>query len=555
MDLAPGELDATKVAAVSRQPEISAPREVHVLEADPGEVEVAQDMRPRASRHPVDMAAASGCARCTNRPRRARAVRIPSPRRIVGTNMTLKGTRRARSAQARPQRDTGGTAHGIGISCLSCTRATSAGRPSRIRARCTASSTCPSCGKDLKICLNCRFYSPGAHWDCSETIDELVDGQGPGATSARSSPSADAPERQRARRRSGRKGSRQSGSSTSFSEMTPEPSRSSTPASAASRTLPTPGASSPASGTCTSRTGRTSPTARRRAQRSSQRDLGVTERLIAREHPRLVVVACNTMSVVALGGPARPFPAAVRRGRPGGQARRGPLPPAARRRARHPPDGGRGLPAPPDRASTPPGCAVVSLPAAGLVEFVEEELYRGSARRRRRTGCAGGGPFPRRAASTRWCSAAPISSTWRRSSVASCDERRHHARGFPRGVSRQVARLLADGFPARPQPTAGGAGCAVRHGRRSRGGALRLVCRAVRPAPGRRALTRHAGDRSRGSALRHQHDLHGPGRRHAVLQCRIKGKKLQGDRAQLQPHRSRGPRGGRPGRAEPRGRR
>jgi hypothetical protein len=36
------------------------------------------------------------------------------------------------------------------------------------------SSSCPSCGKDLKICLNCRFYSPGAHWDCAESIDELV---------------------------------------------------------------------------------------------------------------------------------------------------------------------------------------------------------------------------------------------------------------------------------------------------------------------------------------------------------------------------------------------
>jgi predicted RNA-binding Zn-ribbon protein involved in translation (DUF1610 family) len=35
-------------------------------------------------------------------------------------------------------------------------------------------SSCPRCGKDLKICLNCRFYSPGAHWDCSETIDEMV---------------------------------------------------------------------------------------------------------------------------------------------------------------------------------------------------------------------------------------------------------------------------------------------------------------------------------------------------------------------------------------------
>jgi hypothetical protein len=35
-------------------------------------------------------------------------------------------------------------------------------------------STCPRCGKDLKICLNCRFYSPGSHWDCTETIDEMV---------------------------------------------------------------------------------------------------------------------------------------------------------------------------------------------------------------------------------------------------------------------------------------------------------------------------------------------------------------------------------------------
>jgi len=36
------------------------------------------------------------------------------------------------------------------------------------------SSTCDSCKRDLKICLNCRFYSPGIHWDCSETIDEPV---------------------------------------------------------------------------------------------------------------------------------------------------------------------------------------------------------------------------------------------------------------------------------------------------------------------------------------------------------------------------------------------
>jgi hypothetical protein len=36
------------------------------------------------------------------------------------------------------------------------------------------SSLCPSCSRELKICLNCRFYRPGAHWDCAETIPEPV---------------------------------------------------------------------------------------------------------------------------------------------------------------------------------------------------------------------------------------------------------------------------------------------------------------------------------------------------------------------------------------------
>jgi len=36
------------------------------------------------------------------------------------------------------------------------------------------STTCTHCHKDLKVCLNCRFYSPGAHWDCAESVDELV---------------------------------------------------------------------------------------------------------------------------------------------------------------------------------------------------------------------------------------------------------------------------------------------------------------------------------------------------------------------------------------------
>jgi hypothetical protein len=36
------------------------------------------------------------------------------------------------------------------------------------------SSSCLECGADLKTCTNCTFYSPGAHWDCHETISEPV---------------------------------------------------------------------------------------------------------------------------------------------------------------------------------------------------------------------------------------------------------------------------------------------------------------------------------------------------------------------------------------------
>ena len=36
------------------------------------------------------------------------------------------------------------------------------------------STECPSCGRDAKVCLNCSFYKPGAHWDCAETISEPV---------------------------------------------------------------------------------------------------------------------------------------------------------------------------------------------------------------------------------------------------------------------------------------------------------------------------------------------------------------------------------------------
>jgi len=33
---------------------------------------------------------------------------------------------------------------------------------------------CASCGKDLHACVNCRFYRPGARWDCAETIEQPV---------------------------------------------------------------------------------------------------------------------------------------------------------------------------------------------------------------------------------------------------------------------------------------------------------------------------------------------------------------------------------------------
>ena len=36
------------------------------------------------------------------------------------------------------------------------------------------STVCPQCGKDLKICVNCRFYKKGAHMDCMESIAEPV---------------------------------------------------------------------------------------------------------------------------------------------------------------------------------------------------------------------------------------------------------------------------------------------------------------------------------------------------------------------------------------------
>jgi len=35
-------------------------------------------------------------------------------------------------------------------------------------------TVCSSCGKDLKVCLNCLFYSPGSPYDCREPVSEPV---------------------------------------------------------------------------------------------------------------------------------------------------------------------------------------------------------------------------------------------------------------------------------------------------------------------------------------------------------------------------------------------
>lgn len=36
------------------------------------------------------------------------------------------------------------------------------------------STDCPHCGAALHSCVNCRFYQPGSHYDCHETVDEEV---------------------------------------------------------------------------------------------------------------------------------------------------------------------------------------------------------------------------------------------------------------------------------------------------------------------------------------------------------------------------------------------
>lgn len=36
------------------------------------------------------------------------------------------------------------------------------------------STECPLCGADLHSCKECRHFSSGSHYDCKETVDELI---------------------------------------------------------------------------------------------------------------------------------------------------------------------------------------------------------------------------------------------------------------------------------------------------------------------------------------------------------------------------------------------
>ena len=108
---------------------------------------------------------------------------------------------------------------------------------------------------------------------------------------------------------------------------------------------------------------------------------GLTERMIEREHPRLIVVACNTASVVALSALRERFPlpfvgvvpavkpaaALSRSHRVGVLATRRTVEGEYLRSLIH------------DHASD---CTVVSLPAAGLVEFVEDDMESCTAEQR-----------------------------------------------------------------------------------------------------------------------------------------------------------------------------
>jgi len=53
-------------------------------------------------------------------------------------------------------------------SCFSC------GKDTGIIEKPGRRDTCPSCGSDLRVCLNCRFYDMAAYNECREPAAERV---------------------------------------------------------------------------------------------------------------------------------------------------------------------------------------------------------------------------------------------------------------------------------------------------------------------------------------------------------------------------------------------
>jgi len=55
--------------------------------------------------------------------------------------------------------------------CIMCWKC---GKITKIDGNVSRSDVCPSCGADIHCCKNCVFYAPEAHYECHETIDELI---------------------------------------------------------------------------------------------------------------------------------------------------------------------------------------------------------------------------------------------------------------------------------------------------------------------------------------------------------------------------------------------
>jgi hypothetical protein len=52
--------------------------------------------------------------------------------------------------------------------CWKCGKLLSVSKPV------SRAATCPICGTDVRVCKNCTFHSPGAHYDCRETVEEQI---------------------------------------------------------------------------------------------------------------------------------------------------------------------------------------------------------------------------------------------------------------------------------------------------------------------------------------------------------------------------------------------